>query len=149
MAWRLAFISDPFAYYAAQVPAHALSQTDLHPQALSLAMQMGNVMLLLALLAVVCCWTPHGAVSRGYLLAVAVADWGHIYATYATVGADFFWDVRRWNDMVWGNVGVSVVLNVLRLLTVAGAFGPLGEAVVVVGAGGGAGAGTGRKGKRS
>lgn len=30
---------------------------------------------------------------------------------------------KKWNDMLWGSVGVSVFLNIVRLLTLAGVFG--------------------------
>ncbi len=65
--------------------------------------------------------------TRGYLLAVALADYGHMYAAYAAVGPDYFWSPAGWNRATWGNIGASAVLNVLRLATVAGVFGPLRE----------------------
>lgn len=64
---------------------------------------------------------------KWYLAVVVVADYGHVYGTYVAVGAEYFWDVREWNDMVWGNVGVSLFLNVVRLATLAGGFGKLKE----------------------
>jgi len=83
---------------------------------------LGNVYLLLALLAIVCIWTPHKAVATYYLLAVALADLGHIYATYRVWGPAF-WDLNQWNDMMYGNVAVSAFLHVNRLATVLGVFG--------------------------
>jgi hypothetical protein len=65
-------------------------------------------------------------VARRYCLAVAVADYGHIYATYKAVGPEYFWNFAGWNDTTIGNVGVSVALNVVRLATVAGVFGRIG-----------------------
>ncbi len=130
----MVWLGSPQAYFAMQAPNHALPADGdgFGPQALSLTLQMGNVLLLLALLAGVCCWTPHGAtVSRRYLAAVAIADYGHIYAAYRGVGPDHFWHVAGWNDMLWGNVGVSAALNVARLATLLGAFGPLVEAGAV------------------
>lgn len=93
------------------------------PQAEALTLQMLNVLLLLAPMALICCWTLNPTTTKAYLFAVALADYGHIYATYRGVGAEYFWNVGGWNDMVWGNVGVSGVLNVLRLATLVGAFG--------------------------
>ncbi|OTA66478.1 hypothetical protein K449DRAFT_430788 [Hypoxylon sp. EC38] len=111
------------SYYAAQVP---LSTTDaVPPQGLVLLLQLINVYLLLAAVAVICSWTPHATITRWYLIAVAFADYGHIWACYRGVGPDVFWDVERWNDMLWGGVAVSAVLNALRWLTVLGAFGAL------------------------
>lgn len=110
-----------------QVPAAPAAASDLTPQALVLTLQMGNVLLLLAALALICCWTPRAATSRWYLVAVAFADYGHIYGTYAGMGREAFCDVRGWNDAVWGAVGASAFLNVFRWLTVLGVFGGLTE----------------------
>lgn len=87
---------------------------------------MGNVLLLLALIAIICCWTSHPDVAKKYLLALALADLGHVYAAYRGMGEELFWDVGRWNTMAWGNVGVSVFLNVNRWATVFGLFGTIG-----------------------
>ncbi|POS72296.1 hypothetical protein DHEL01_v209306 [Diaporthe helianthi] len=123
-------IKDPFSYYADQVPQHNLNPEQHFPgQALSITMQLGNVLLLLAALAVVCCFSPSSATARWYLVAVAFADYGHIYATYCSLDPDVFWDPARWNDLVAGSIGASAVLNVARWLTVLGAFGPLKDGV--------------------
>jgi len=90
-----------------------------------MTLQMGNVLLLIAVMAVICCWTTHASVARYYLLAVAFADLGHIYSTYRGVGQEYFWNVGQWNDMVAGNVGASVFLNINRWLTLLGLFGKL------------------------
>ena len=45
---------------------------------------------------------------------------------YAGLGAKVFWDLGGWNDMVWGNVGVSVFLNLVRWGTLLGWFGVVG-----------------------
>jgi hypothetical protein len=90
-------------------------------------MQINNIFLLLAAMAVICCWTTHASISRWYLIAVALGDLGHIYATYCGMGPAAFWDVSGWNDLVWGNVGASLFLHVNRWATVLGLFGPLKE----------------------
>ena len=87
---------------------------------------MGNVLLLLAAMALICCFTTNSGISKRYLIAVAFADFGHIYAAHAALGDEYFWDLNKWNDMTWGNVGVSVFLNVNRWLTVLGVFGKVG-----------------------
>lgn len=122
------FLRDPWACYLAQVPESDLSamkvgsENSFPPQARLLVRLLANVYLLLALLAVICIWTPHRSVAIYYLLAVALADLGHIYATYIVWGSAF-WDLNQWNDMMWGNVGVSAFLHVNRLATVLGVFG--------------------------
>ncbi|KAF7527150.1 hypothetical protein G7054_g10569 [Neopestalotiopsis clavispora] len=65
------------------------------------------------------------ATARGYLAVVALADLGHIYASYAAMGPEAFWDYSGWNHMIWGNVGVSAFLHLNRLLTLLGVFGPV------------------------
>lgn len=118
-------MQNPHEYFAIQVPNASTTTTDFSPQALCVTLQILNVLLLLAPLAVVCCFSRDPATAKGYLFSVALADYGHIYATYRAVGTDVFLDPSRWNHMVWGAVGASVVLNVLRWLTLLGAFGPV------------------------
>lgn len=93
-----------------------------------MTLQLGNVLLLLAAIAVICSWTKHSEIAFWYLIVVAFADFGHIYATYAAVGPEFFFKPAGWNDMVAGNVGASVLLNINRWLTVLGVFGRIGSA---------------------
>jgi len=120
-------MQDPKQYYVGQHPDPSLvSKASFPPQALSVSLQLVNVLLLLAAIAVICCFTKDSSVPKWYLIAVAFADYGHIYATYAALGDDYFWDVSKWNDMIWGNVGVSLFLNVARWLTVLGVFGRIG-----------------------
>jgi len=119
-------LTDPQQYYADQAPQGLLSNHVFTPQSLSLTLQLGNVFLLLAGLAIVCCFTNHADISRRYLIAVALADLGHIYSVYGALGDKIFWDFNQWNQMIASNVGVSVFLHANRLLTVAGLFGKLG-----------------------
>jgi len=122
-------LTTPEEYYAAQVPDSTILSKALSPQSLSLTLQMGNVLLLLAFVAVICCWTKDRTVARNYLIAVALADFGHIYASYRAMGDKLFWDVGQWNDMAWGNIGVSAFLNINRWAAVLGLFGKIGSKV--------------------
>ena len=117
---------DPQRYYADQAPQGILSDHVFTPQSLSLTLQFGNVLLLLAAMAIVCCFTNHAEVARRYLIAVALADVGHIYSVYTALGDKVFWDLNEWNQMMAGNVGVTIFLNINRWLTVAGLFGKIG-----------------------
>lgn len=117
---------DPFKYFADQAPFFAATDEHFTPPAVALSWQIANVILLLAPIAVICCWTRHGEIAVWYLVAVGCADLGHIHAVYRA-GPEFFWDVGAWNDMTWGNVGVSAFLNVNRWLTVMGVFGKVGN----------------------
>lgn len=120
-------ITSPFEYYASQAPNSPITPADFPGQALGLSLAMGNIFVLLALLAVICSWTKHPDIIKRYLLAVALADFGHCYATYRAVGSEYFFNFGGWNDMTWGNVGVSVFLHINRLATVMGVFGNLSE----------------------
>ena len=81
--------------------------------------------MLLAGIAIICCWTPHADIVRLYLFVVAVADIGHVWSHYRSMGDEFFWDFAQWNDLIWGSVGVSVFLNINRWATLFGLFGPV------------------------
>ncbi|KAI0191472.1 hypothetical protein EV127DRAFT_428423 [Xylaria flabelliformis] len=119
-------LQDPFAFYARQAQNHELSPSDpssFPPQAQILTLQLVNVYLLLAAMAVICSWTTHARTARWYLAAVALADYGHIWACYVGVGLDLLLKPAEWNDMLWGSVGVSAFLNIVRLSTLAGVFG--------------------------
>ncbi|KAK6950276.1 hypothetical protein Daesc_008602 [Daldinia eschscholtzii] len=119
-------LRDPASYFAAQVPHVPIPSSEpLSPQSLALLLQLANVFLLLAALAVVCSWTAQASVARWYLVAVALADYGHVWACYRGVGAEVFWDTAKWNDVLWGGVAGSLVLNVLRWGTLVGAFGEI------------------------
>ncbi|KAJ9663989.1 hypothetical protein H2198_000492 [Neophaeococcomyces mojaviensis] len=115
-------MTDTLRFYADQTPHPVESLT---PQAEVMTLQMGNVLLLLAAIAIICCWTNHSEIAFWYLIVVAFADFGHIYATYRGVGWDYLRNVGGWNDMIAGNVGVSAFLNINRWLTVFGVFGKL------------------------
>ncbi|KAI0443396.1 hypothetical protein F4803DRAFT_314309 [Xylaria telfairii] len=123
-------LQDPFSFYARQAQNHELSAagaSSFPPQAQILTLQLVNVYLLLAAIAVICSWTTHVRTARWYLAAVALADYGHIWACYVGVGVDLMLQPAEWNDMLWGSVGVSVFLNVVRLSTLAGVFGAVKE----------------------
>jgi hypothetical protein len=124
-------LREPFQYYADQAPQALLSNHVFTTQSLSLTLQLGNVFLLLAGMAAICCFTNHAEIARRYLIAVAVGDLGHIYSVYVALGPEVFWDLNKWNQMVASNVGVSVFLHLNRLLTVAGLFGKLGSSASV------------------
>jgi hypothetical protein len=83
-------------------------------------LQTGNMYLLVAGLAVLCRLFPTPQVARNYLLVVAHADLGHIYSVYSTLGRDVFFDFAKWNDVLWGHVGVNAFLWINRLAAAIG-----------------------------
>ncbi|KAI0118815.1 hypothetical protein GGR51DRAFT_133910 [Nemania sp. FL0031] len=122
-------LQDPFSFYSRQAQNYELAAdpSSFPPQAQIMTLQLVNVYLLLAAMAVICSWTTNASTARWYLAAVALADYGHIYACYVGVGLDLLLQPAEWNDMLWGSVGVSLFLNVVRLSTLAGVFGPVKE----------------------
>lgn len=126
-------LTDPFHFYDAQAPNHPHRLTGLHAASARpiLPDRIANVYLLLAVVAVICCFTTTRSVTKWYLIAVGLADFGHIYATYRGIGPEYFSDVTRWNDMfgaiVWPFAGCGcgvqdteqecLMINVCCLLT--------------------------------
>jgi hypothetical protein len=119
----IVLLQSPHQFYDDQIPGLSLATISLPPQARLLIFQLGNIYLLLALLATVCCWTTNKKVARSYLIVVALADLGHVWAVYHVLGREKFLDVGAWNEMTWGNVGMSAFLHINRLATVIGVFG--------------------------
>ncbi|KAL2860269.1 hypothetical protein BJX68DRAFT_81499 [Aspergillus pseudodeflectus] len=111
-----------------QIPTASTStkaeDVHIHPTSFALAYQLANLYGLLAILGTgVMHATSEPKVLLNYLIALAVADVGHIYVTYLAIGWDVFFDVKGWNILTWGNIGVTGFLFVNRLLYFAGAFG--------------------------
>lgn len=66
--------------------------------------------------------TSEAIVVRNYLFACALGDVGHLWATYHVIGESFA-DIKNWNGMAWGNIGVTAFLLLVRLMYFFGAFG--------------------------
>lgn len=89
-----------------------------------MAYQLGNLYSLLFLVGVaVLHTTTEPKVVRNYLIALAIADIGHIYATYMGMGWAAFVDVGAWNTLTWGNIGATAFLFINRLAYFLGLFG--------------------------
>lgn len=52
--------------------------------------------------------TSEARVIRSYLVALLLADAGHVGFTWYGMGTDRFVDVLGWNAMAWGNLGATV-----------------------------------------
>ena len=119
-------ISNPLALNMTQHLNTVLHAKVTTSQVQSLCLQIGNLGLLLAFIAIICCFTHHPDIPKKYLIAAGVTDLGHIYATYRGLEDDYRWDVSKWNNMSWGSIGFSVFLSLNRWATVAGLFGAIG-----------------------
>ncbi|KAL4884730.1 hypothetical protein BJY04DRAFT_169854 [Aspergillus karnatakaensis] len=116
-------ILDLQRFIADQIPS-ATSELEVHATSYALAYQLSNVYGLLALVGMgVLNATSEPKVLRNYLIALAIADVGHIYVTHLAMGPELFFDLRGWNVLTWGNVGVTGFLLVNRLLYFLGVFG--------------------------
>ncbi|CAI7618876.1 unnamed protein product [Penicillium manginii] len=118
----LAPIYDLDGFIAGQTPH--VDPPIQHPSSLALAYQLGNLYSLLFLVGVgVLHTTTESKVIRNYMIGLALADVGHVYATYLGMGWDAFADVGAWNALTWGNIGATAFLFFNRLLYLAGFFG--------------------------
>ena len=116
-------IFDLNSFITGQAP-NAEPPPSLHPSSVALAYQLANIYLLLFLAGVgVCYTTTEPKVLRNYVAALAIADIGHIYATYLGMGWETFVDLASWNALTWGNIGASAFLFANRVAYLGGAFG--------------------------
>jgi hypothetical protein len=100
-------VADPQWFVAEQI---ALSRPEkLSPNATVVALQLGNMYLLAGLVAIgVLYSTSEPKVVRNYLIALWLADIGHVGITYYILEYERFVDVANWNAMAWGNIGITV-----------------------------------------
>ncbi|EKV18973.1 hypothetical protein PDIG_04700 [Penicillium digitatum PHI26] len=116
-------VYDLRGFIAGQTPTIVAPAT-LHPSSIALAYQLGNLYSLLFLVGVgVCHATTEPRVLHNYLIGLAIADVGHVYATYLGMGWDAFADVAGWNALTWGNIGVTTFLFLNRIAYFLGIFG--------------------------
>jgi hypothetical protein len=106
-------VADPDWFIAEQAPITAPLVSSVHARVV--ALQLGNLYLLMAMVGLaVLSTTSEVKVVRNYIIALWIADLGHIFACWLAMG-DAFFDVARWNAMAWGNVGMTVrVLDCLE-----------------------------------
>lgn len=107
MAGFIGTVADPDWFLAEQIP----SEEPLTPSINSrlVVLQLGNLYLLLCMVGLaVLSSTSEIKVIRNYLVALWIADIGHIAFTWHALGHGSFVDVAGWNAMTWGNVGATV-----------------------------------------
>lgn len=106
-----------------QIPSTPLS-TPLTATTRILALQLGNIYGLIGMLGIgVLYSTSEAKVVRNYLLACAIGDVGHLWFTYVGMGHDAFVDVQGWNQLGWGNIGITLFVFFIRVLYLAGFLG--------------------------
>lgn len=73
------------------------------------ALQLGNIYLLLAMVGVAVLYSTREAkVVKNYLIALWLADIGHLAVTYHVLGWERVVDIAQWNAMTFGNIGATV-----------------------------------------
>ncbi|KAH7358143.1 hypothetical protein B0T11DRAFT_100304 [Plectosphaerella cucumerina] len=122
VAGFIGVVADPDWFIAEQAPITAPLVSSVHARVV--ALQLGNLYLLMAMVGLaVLSTTSEVKVVRNYIIALWIADLGHIFACWLAMG-DAFFDVARWNAMAWGNVGMTLFLCLTRSGWLLGFFGP-------------------------
>lgn len=67
--------------------------------------------------------TTEPRVVHGYILACLIADVGHVAASASVLGYQATVDVKNWNSMAWGNIGITAFLFLFRSLYLLGFLG--------------------------
>ncbi|KAI1500003.1 hypothetical protein F5X99DRAFT_410479 [Biscogniauxia marginata] len=88
------------------------------------ALQLGNAYGLLFMVGVAVLYTTSELkVVRNYLVALWIADIGHVGLTCWLLGYERTLDVGSWNAMTWGNIGATTFLCLTRTAYLLGLFG--------------------------
>ena len=61
------------------------------------------------------------------MIALWIADVGHVVPTMGVMGWDRATNVTGWNLMAWGNIGITVFLFLVRSAYLAGWFSEKGQ----------------------
>ncbi|KAM4065074.1 DNA-binding domain-containing protein [Hirsutella rhossiliensis] len=123
LAGFLGAVSDPAWFAAEQVPDKMpLAVT---PSSVVLALQLGNLYLLMALVGLAVLFTTSEIkVVRNYLVALWLGDIGHVAFSCHGLGAERIMNPSAWNAMAWGNIAMTVFLFMMRSAYLLGLFGP-------------------------
>lgn len=107
MAGFIGAVADPDWFISEQVLSEEPLVSSINSRLV--ALQLGNLYLLLCMVGLaVLSSTSEIKVVRNYLVALWIADIGHVALTWHALGHDSFMDMAGWNAMTWGNVGATV-----------------------------------------
>ncbi|TLS22560.1 uncharacterized protein PpBr36_09684 [Pyricularia pennisetigena] len=126
LAGAIPAIAQPAWFIQEQITQHVpVPVVPSSEGALLVTQQLGNAFGLLAMCGVgVLYSTNEPKVVRNYLIALWIADIGHIALTYFALRHDRFMAFGSWNAMTWGNVFVTAMLCLTRTAYLLGLFGP-------------------------
>lgn len=123
MAGFAGAVYDPAWFVAQQIPQD--KPLVASESSIVMAHQLGNMYLGMCMVGLALFWTtPEARVVRNYLIALLIADAGHVGFTWYGLGLDRFMDVSGWNAMAWGNLGATLFLAFTRIAYHSGMFGP-------------------------
>ncbi|KAL6883808.1 hypothetical protein HDV57DRAFT_425718 [Trichoderma longibrachiatum] len=118
-------VYDPAWFVAQQIPQDKPAAAS--ENTIVMAHQLGNMYLAMCFVGLALFRTTSEArVIRSYLVALLLADAGHVGFTWYGMGTDRFVDVLGWNAMAWGNLGATLFLAFTRVAYLSGMFGPDG-----------------------
>ncbi|KAI7921342.1 hypothetical protein M0657_006074 [Pyricularia oryzae] len=126
LAGAIPAIAQPAWFIQEQITQHVpVPVVPSSEGALLVTRQLGNAFGLLAMCGVGVLYTTNEPkVVRNYLVALWIADIGHIALTYFALRHDRFMAFGSWNAMTWGNVFVTAMLCLTRTAYLLGLFGP-------------------------
>ncbi|KAI9793591.1 MAG: hypothetical protein M1833_000736 [Piccolia ochrophora] len=123
VAGFISAVSNPALFTSSQIP-RASPETPLSPHGLMTVLQLGSLYLLMAFVAIAIFYTTTEVkVVRAYVFALLLGDIGHLGMTYYVLGFDQFADIRGWNAMAWGNIGITMGLFITRTSYLLGLLG--------------------------
>ncbi|KAL7894793.1 hypothetical protein HDV63DRAFT_138392 [Trichoderma sp. SZMC 28014] len=123
VAGFLGAVYDPAWFVAQQIPQD--KPLVASENSVVLAHQLGNLYLGMCFVGLSLFWsTSEIKVIRSYLIALLIADAGHVGFTWYGMGSERFFDVSGWNAMAWGNIGATLFLALTRIAYLSGMFGP-------------------------
>jgi hypothetical protein len=111
IGYRVAGFLGPFLspewFVAEQIATSPIQ--DINQNTKMIAYQLGNLYLLLAMVGIAVLYTTtEPKVVRNYLIALAIADVGHVGITVYVMEYEKAIDFANWNSLAWGNIGATV-----------------------------------------
>ncbi|RPB01458.1 hypothetical protein L873DRAFT_1676230 [Choiromyces venosus 120613-1] len=106
---------SPEAFLAEQIPPIPEQVPAISPNVRASLLQLANCYLLLSMCSTaVLRSTGEKSVVRRFLFAFLLGDVGHVYLTYAAVGAEYFFNPSQWNFLAHGNITFTIFLSLTR-----------------------------------
>jgi hypothetical protein len=96
----------------------------LTPNEHLVGLQLGNIYLLMAFIGIAVLYSTNDVrLVKRYIFALLLGDVGHLAVTYHILGHEKYLDVKNWNSLAWGNIGVTAFLLLTRTAYLLGLLG--------------------------